>query len=50
MLQYINGYQGATGTGVAGFVARADELAHAYGERFAPNPLLRKKAENGETF
>ncbi|MDT4996052.1 MAG: 3-hydroxyacyl-CoA dehydrogenase / enoyl-CoA hydratase / 3-hydroxybutyryl-CoA epimerase [Pseudonocardiales bacterium] len=50
VLQYVNGYQGATGTGVAGFVARADELAHAYGERFSPNPLLRKKAENGETF
>ena len=50
VLQYVNGYQGATGTGVAGFVARADELAQAYGERFSPNPLLRKKAENGETF
>jgi 3-hydroxyacyl-CoA dehydrogenase/enoyl-CoA hydratase/3-hydroxybutyryl-CoA epimerase len=49
-LQYINGYQGTAGTGVAAFVARADELAERYGERFAPNPLLRKKAENGETF
>jgi 3-hydroxyacyl-CoA dehydrogenase/enoyl-CoA hydratase/3-hydroxybutyryl-CoA epimerase len=46
VLQYINGYQG----GVAGFVERADELAERYGDRFAPNPLLRKKAENGETF
>jgi 3-hydroxyacyl-CoA dehydrogenase/enoyl-CoA hydratase/3-hydroxybutyryl-CoA epimerase len=46
VLQYINGYAG----GVAGFTARADELAERYGERFAPNPLLRKKAENGETF
>ncbi len=46
VLQYINGYPG----GVAGFVARADEFAGKYGQRFEPNPLLRKKAENGETF
>jgi 3-hydroxyacyl-CoA dehydrogenase/enoyl-CoA hydratase/3-hydroxybutyryl-CoA epimerase len=46
VLQYINGFRG----GVAGFVARADELAERHGDRFAPNPLLRKKAENGETF
>ena len=46
VLQYINGYPG----GVAAFVARADQLAERYGERFSPNPLLRKKAENGEVF
>jgi len=46
VLQYINAYQG----GVAGFVARADQLAERYGDRFTPNPLLRKKAENGEGF
>ncbi|HEV7191658.1 MAG TPA: 3-hydroxyacyl-CoA dehydrogenase NAD-binding domain-containing protein [Jatrophihabitantaceae bacterium] len=46
VLQYINGYPG----GVAAFVARADQFADKYGERFTPNPLLRKKAENGETF
>jgi 3-hydroxyacyl-CoA dehydrogenase/enoyl-CoA hydratase/3-hydroxybutyryl-CoA epimerase len=46
VLQYINGFPG----GVAAFVARADELAERYGDRFTPNPLLRKKAENGETF
>ncbi|MCU1658422.1 MAG: 3-hydroxyacyl-CoA dehydrogenase, partial [Pseudonocardiales bacterium] len=46
VLQYINGYPG----GVAAFVARADAFAEAHGERFTPNPLLRKKAENGETF
>jgi 3-hydroxyacyl-CoA dehydrogenase/enoyl-CoA hydratase/3-hydroxybutyryl-CoA epimerase len=46
VLQYINGYPG----GVAAFVARADEFAARYGARFEPNPLLRKKAENGETF
>jgi 3-hydroxyacyl-CoA dehydrogenase/enoyl-CoA hydratase/3-hydroxybutyryl-CoA epimerase len=46
VLQYINGYPG----GVAGFVARANEFTAKYGARFEPNPLLRKKAENGETF
>jgi 3-hydroxyacyl-CoA dehydrogenase/enoyl-CoA hydratase/3-hydroxybutyryl-CoA epimerase len=46
VLQYINGYPG----GVSAFVARAEEFAGKYGPRFEPNPLLRKKAENGETF
>jgi 3-hydroxyacyl-CoA dehydrogenase/enoyl-CoA hydratase/3-hydroxybutyryl-CoA epimerase len=46
VLQYINGYPG----GVAAFVARAEECAARYGPRFEPNPLLHKKAENGETF
>jgi len=46
VLQYINGYPG----GVAAFVARADQFAERYGERFTPSPLLRKKAENGEKF
>jgi 3-hydroxyacyl-CoA dehydrogenase/enoyl-CoA hydratase/3-hydroxybutyryl-CoA epimerase len=46
VLQYINGFPG----GVAAFVARADEFTSKYGARFEPNPLLRKKAENGETF
>ncbi|WP_031004620.1 3-hydroxyacyl-CoA dehydrogenase NAD-binding domain-containing protein [Streptomyces sp. NRRL F-5727] len=46
ILQYINGYEG----GVAGFVARARELAETYGERFDPPALLVQKAERGETF
>jgi len=51
VLQYINGYHAdSEGGGVAAFVARADEFATKYGARFEPNPLLRKKAENGETF
>ncbi len=50
VLQYINGYEGAAGRGVGGFVARAEELARRHGDRFTPNPLLRKKAENGEDF
>ena len=46
VLQYINGFSG----GVSGFVARAEEFTQKFGARFEPNPLLRKKAENGETF
>ncbi|MFI9119979.1 3-hydroxyacyl-CoA dehydrogenase NAD-binding domain-containing protein [Streptomyces bikiniensis] len=46
ILQYINGYEG----GVAGFTARARELAETYGERFAPPALLVEKAERGEVF
>ncbi|MEU3606381.1 3-hydroxyacyl-CoA dehydrogenase NAD-binding domain-containing protein [Streptomyces sp. NPDC035033] len=46
ILQYVNGYEG----GVAGFTARARELAETYGERFAPPALLVAKAERGETF
>ncbi|WP_328941638.1 3-hydroxyacyl-CoA dehydrogenase NAD-binding domain-containing protein [Streptomyces sp. NBC_00250] len=46
VLQYINGYEG----GVAGFTARARELAATYGERFTPPALLVEKAERGEVF
>ncbi|MGW9521579.1 3-hydroxyacyl-CoA dehydrogenase NAD-binding domain-containing protein [Streptomyces diastaticus] len=46
ILQYINGYEG----GLPGFVARAEELAVTYGERFAPPALLVAKAEKGERF
>src|SRR3954449_6831839 len=46
VLQYINGYDG----GVAGFVARARELAERYGERFEPPASLVEKAERGETY
>src|SRR4051812_11821118 len=46
VLQYINGYAG----GVPGFVARARELAEAYGERFEPPASLVEKAERGEVY
>ncbi|GHE05825.1 3-hydroxyacyl-CoA dehydrogenase NAD-binding domain-containing protein [Streptomyces alanosinicus] len=46
VLQYINGYEG----GLPGFVARARELAGAYGDRFTPPALLVAKAEKGERF
>jgi 3-hydroxyacyl-CoA dehydrogenase/enoyl-CoA hydratase/3-hydroxybutyryl-CoA epimerase len=50
VLQYINGYRGAGSTGLPAFLARAEQLAERYGDRFSPPTLLRKKAENGETF
>jgi 3-hydroxyacyl-CoA dehydrogenase/enoyl-CoA hydratase/3-hydroxybutyryl-CoA epimerase len=53
VLQYINGFARLDGlgeTGLRGFVVRAEEFAKAYGARFAPNPLLRKKAESNDTF
>jgi 3-hydroxyacyl-CoA dehydrogenase / enoyl-CoA hydratase / 3-hydroxybutyryl-CoA epimerase len=54
VLQYINGYQGPAhlpqSTGVAGFVARARELAQSYGERFEPPASLIEKAERGEIY
>jgi 3-hydroxyacyl-CoA dehydrogenase/enoyl-CoA hydratase/3-hydroxybutyryl-CoA epimerase len=46
VLQYINAYDG----GVAGFVARARELAEQYGERFEPPASLVEKAERGESY
>jgi 3-hydroxyacyl-CoA dehydrogenase / enoyl-CoA hydratase / 3-hydroxybutyryl-CoA epimerase len=42
-LQYVDGYEG----GVAGYVARADELAAAYGPRFTPPDSLRELASSG---
>jgi 3-hydroxyacyl-CoA dehydrogenase/enoyl-CoA hydratase/3-hydroxybutyryl-CoA epimerase len=46
VLQYANGYEG----GLAGFVARARELAAQYGERFEPPASLVEKAERGEIY
>jgi 3-hydroxyacyl-CoA dehydrogenase/enoyl-CoA hydratase/3-hydroxybutyryl-CoA epimerase len=46
VLQYINGYEG----GLAGFVARARELAATYGDRFDPPASLVEAAERGERF
>jgi 3-hydroxyacyl-CoA dehydrogenase/enoyl-CoA hydratase/3-hydroxybutyryl-CoA epimerase len=43
VLQYIDGYAG----GKAGFVARADELAAKYGDRYAVPESLRKSAASG---
>ncbi len=46
VLQYANGYEG----GLAGFVARARELAASYGERFEPPASLVERAERGESY
>ncbi len=49
--QFMTGYESATGEiGLAAFVARADELAAAYGDRFRPTDRLREMAEKGERF
>ncbi|HEV2886208.1 MAG TPA: 3-hydroxyacyl-CoA dehydrogenase NAD-binding domain-containing protein [Jatrophihabitans sp.] len=50
VLQYVNGYRGSTGVGLPGFLARAEQLAERYGDRFSPPPMLAEKAANGETF
>ncbi|GAB3445145.1 3-hydroxyacyl-CoA dehydrogenase NAD-binding domain-containing protein [Actinophytocola sediminis] len=44
VIQYINNYEG----GIAGFVARANELADRYGDQFRPPASLVAKAEKGE--
>ncbi|MFN8106311.1 MAG: hypothetical protein U0R21_00815 [Nocardioidaceae bacterium] len=36
--QFMEGYDGKTGQGLKGFVARAKELAAKYGDRFEPTP------------
>ncbi|RKT85560.1 3-hydroxyacyl-CoA dehydrogenase / enoyl-CoA hydratase / 3-hydroxybutyryl-CoA epimerase [Saccharopolyspora antimicrobica] len=46
VVQYMNGYPG----GLAGFVARARELADRYGPRFDPPASLVSRAEAGEPF
>ena len=46
VLQYVNGYAG----GLAGFVARARELAAAYGDRFEPPADLVERAEQGRLY
>ena len=52
-LQYINGYIRPTTpatTGLAGFVARARELAAKYGDRFEPPASLVDRAERGQPY
>ena len=49
--QFITGYEAADGSlGIDAFLARADELAEKYGERFQPTQYLRNMAKSGETF
>ena len=49
-VQFMQGYDGRTGSGLQGFVARAQELAEKYGDRFAPTERLLEMAEKGESF
>ena len=45
---FMTNYESADhGRGLAGFVARADELAEIYGERFRPTEWLRERAAAG---
>jgi len=49
--QFMQGYENAAGqVGLGAFVARADELADAYGERFRPTSYLRELAATGGSF
>ncbi len=48
--QYMQGFEGKAGKGLPGFVARARELAAAYGDRFEPTARLVEMAEKGESF
>ncbi|KRC53293.1 MULTISPECIES: 3-hydroxyacyl-CoA dehydrogenase NAD-binding domain-containing protein [unclassified Nocardioides] len=50
--QFMTGYENkATGEiGLDAFIARADELAAKYGERFQPTPWLRELAASGKGF
>ena len=47
--QYVKNYAGVGGTGVAGFVARAKELASKYGEHFNPPASLVERAASEGT-
>ncbi|MBA3781076.1 MAG: enoyl-CoA hydratase/isomerase family protein [Nocardioides sp.] len=49
--QFMTGYESATGElGLAAFVARADELAEKYGERFRPTAYLADMVAKGASF
>jgi len=48
--QFITGYEGKGGKGITGYVARANELAAKYGDRFKPTARLVEMAEKGESF
>ena len=49
-VQFMQGYDRPTGRGLPGFVARAEQLAKLFGDRFAPTDRLREMAEKGESF
>jgi 3-hydroxyacyl-CoA dehydrogenase/enoyl-CoA hydratase/3-hydroxybutyryl-CoA epimerase len=49
-VQFMAGYEGPTGRGLTGFVARARELAATYGERFEPPSYVVDLADRGQRF
>ncbi len=49
--QFMTGYENTEGQiGLGAFVARADELAEKYGDRFRPTTYLRELAASGGSF
>ena len=49
--QFMTGYVSADGeVGLAAFVKRAEALAEAYGEKFAPTQYLKDMVAKGESF
>lgn len=48
--QFMTGYERDGQLGLVAFIARADELAAAYGDKFRPTDYLRGLAAKGETF
>jgi 3-hydroxyacyl-CoA dehydrogenase/enoyl-CoA hydratase/3-hydroxybutyryl-CoA epimerase len=49
--QFMTGYENTAGqVGLGAFVARADELAEKYGDRFRPTSYLRELAASGGSF
>ena len=49
--QFMTGYENTAGqVGLGAFVARADELAEKYGDRFRPTQYLRDLAASGGSF
>ncbi len=50
VIQYINGYEGPSGTGPRGFVARARQLAERYGAHFNPPASLVAIAEQNKLW
>jgi enoyl-CoA hydratase/carnithine racemase len=49
-LQVVNTWEHTNKNGLTAFAARAAELAHAYGERFAAPNIVQEKIRNNETF
>lgn len=49
-IQFVNTYEYNNETGPAAFVARTNELAEHFGDRFTPPAIVIDKAKNGETF